>query len=201
MSDRLNPHEYRLFEATRERMIALISGMSDEDFARFLYCQEISATFLAAQTFERSVVHAMLACDRVTLKNKFGKDVLEAWDKLIFKKKELDKSTLGTLISILEYNDFDGSDIKYLRWIKSKRDYVVHRLFQECPFPGNLDTIGCYYMSRRIHAIQILLNRAERRFWYIFQKHGLVEVSDMGKDGILIMPKDVYSALEGDDSD
>lgn len=201
MNDANYPYEFRLFETKREDMIALISGMSEPDFARFLYCQKISATFLAAQAFERSVVHAMLDCDRVTLKNKFGKYFLEAWDKIIFKKNELDKSTLGTLISILEHNNFDGNDIQYLRWIKSKRDYIVHRLFQESPLPGNLDTVGCYHMSRRVHAIQILLNRAERRIWYIFQKHGLVEISDLGEGGLFIMSNDVHSALEGDDSD
>jgi hypothetical protein len=165
---------------------AMIAAMSDLDFARFVYCQEMAGTYMAVGHFESMLISAMLTCDRVKLKKALGLD-MEAWEHLLAKKALLEGSTLGSLIKILERNNVDQADLAYLRWLKGKRDYFVHRLFHEGAWPGDLDKEGCRHMQRRLLAIQIWLERGANRIWLIFERAGFAKLTRISDGGFLAM--------------
>ena len=48
--------------------MALLKDMSDLEFARFRYCQEMAGTYLAVGKLEEMLISAMHMCDRVKLK-------------------------------------------------------------------------------------------------------------------------------------
>lgn len=107
-------------------MLALIETMSSLDIARFLYCQEMAGTYLAVGKFESMLISAMHMCDRVKLKNALGPDQ-SAWARSITKKAQLEGSTLGSLIKILERHKLNQADIAYLRWIRAVFDRFESR--------------------------------------------------------------------------
>lgn len=188
-----------MFKATvgRQELTAIIGSMSDMDVARFLYCQEMAGAYLAVGKFETMLITAMHMCDRVKLQMKLGPDC-DAWTRSVQKKALLEGSTLGSLIKILERHDVDAADIAYLRWIKDKRDYFVHRLFHEDGWPGELSEDGCLLMRRRLMAIQHWLARAERNIWMIFERAGFVELERLGDGGLLAMNTGVYDGIRDD---
>jgi hypothetical protein len=149
------------FGITKIQLSELIERMSDLDFARFLYCQEMAGAYIAAGKFEDMLVNAMHVCDRVKLVKALGAD-RQWWERSLAKRGLLQGSTLGSLIKILERHNMDRADIDYLKWIKDKRDYFVHRLFHEGAWPGDLDEEACRLMTRRLIAIQLWLSRGER---------------------------------------
>ena len=142
---------------TKVQLHSIIDEMSDLDFARFVYCQEMAGTYMAVGLFEDMLISAMHMCDRVKLKKVLSDDT-DWWVQSLAKKIQLQDSTLGSLIKILEGNAIAADDIRYLKWIKDKRDYFVHRLFQEGAWPGELDAESCHLMARRLSAIQIWLS-------------------------------------------
>ena len=188
-----------MFRATigRDELLALIETMSSLDFARFLYCQEMAGTYLAVGKFESMLISAMHMCDRVKLKTALGPDQ-GAWARSITKKAQLEGSTLGSLIKILERHNVDQADITYLRWIKDKRDYFVHRLFHDHVWPGDLDEEDCRYMRRRLLAIQLWLERGERNIWLIFERARFVELDRLSDGGMLVMNMGVYDLIQED---
>jgi len=73
----------------------LIKEMDENTFARFLYCQHMSSTFMAVHKLEHTIIIAMLTCDRIkTCKSPAG-DVADAGQLLLNKLDELQSSTLG----------------------------------------------------------------------------------------------------------
>lgn len=172
--------------------------MSDLDFACFRYCQEMAGTYLAVGQFEDMLITAMHMCDRIKLKKELGTDA-KRWEKSLAKKELLQGSTLGSLIKILESNGINADDIAYLKWIKDKRDYFVHRLFHEGAWPGDLDEEDCAYMTRRLLAIQIWLSRAQRNIWSIFERANFVELQHLADGGILAMNADLHKILNGEE--
>jgi hypothetical protein len=132
------------------------------------------------------LINAMLMCDHIKLKEKLGDDA-EKWELFLSRKNDLQGSTLGNLIKILEANEISAKDIRYLRWIKNKRDYFVHRLFHDGAWPGDLDEEKCQFMIRRLLAIQHWLHRAERNIWSIFERAKFVELQHFADGGILVM--------------
>lgn len=168
--------------------------MSELDFARFIYCQHMSSTFMAVNKFEDMVINAMLMCNRIQTK-KVLRSGIKAWERMLERREHLQQSTLGTLISILERNAIDNADVAYLRWVKDKRDYFVHRLFHDGAWPGELDADECTAMTRRLMAIRLWLGRAERRIWYIFERAGLVHLTDIKGHGMLAMNADIFKEL------
>lgn len=171
-------------DLTKSQLVEIIEGMSDLDFARFRYCQEMSGAYLAVAMFEDRLITAMHMCDRVRLAETLGDDA-DRWAQYLSKRALLQESTLGSLIKILEKHAIAPVDVAYLRWIKDKRDYFVHRLFHEVGWPGELDADGCHYMTRRLIAIQLWLGRAERNIWAIFERAGFVQLARFD-EGVLV---------------
>ena len=171
-------------DLTKAELREIIEGMSGHDVARFLYCQEMAGAYLAVAKFEDMLISAMHMCDRVRLEKALGPDK-RRWERSLAKRALLQGSTLGSLIKILERNGVHEADIGYLKWIKDKRDYFVHRLFHDGSWPGDLAEEDCRFMTRRLVAIQLWLSRAERNIWSIFERAGLVEL-DRLKDGSLL---------------
>jgi hypothetical protein len=188
-----------MFKSTisRYELKTLIGTMSDLDLARFLYCQEMAGTYLAVGKFEDMLISAMLMCDRVKLQIMLRSDH-DAWARSVAKKAQLEGSTLGSLIKILERHNVNQTDIAYLRWIKDKRDYFVHRLFHDHVWPGDLDEEGCRCMRRRLLAIQLWLGRGERNIWLIFERAGFVELDLLSNGGMLAMNTGLYDLIQQD---
>jgi hypothetical protein len=171
---------------TKVQLHRIIDGMSDLDFARFVYCQEMAGTYLAVGLFEDMLISAMHMCDRVKLKKLLGDDT-DRWAQSLAKKNQLRGSTLGSLIKILEGHAIAADDLRYLKWIKDKRDYFVHRLFHDGAWPGELDAESCHIMARRLSAIQIWLSRAQRNIWAIFERAGFVELDRLSDGSFVAM--------------
>lgn len=180
---------------TKEQLLAIVASMSDADLARFLYCQEMAGTFLSVGKFENMLISAMHMCDRVKLQKVLGSDQ-DLWARALAKRALLEGSTLGSLIKILERHDIDKRDIAYLRWLKDKRDYFVHRIFHDGAWPGDLDEEGCRTMRRRLLAIQHWLERGERNIWLIFERAGFVELDWLADGSILAMNMGVFDDFE-----
>jgi hypothetical protein len=170
---------------TKDQLLGIIQGMSEDDIARFLYCQEMAGTYLAVGQFEDMLISAMQMCDRLKVHDRLGEDA-DRWERFLAKRELLQDSTLGSLIKILDKHGIVQSDIGYLRWIKDKRDHFVHRWFHDGAWPGDLDREECRLMSRRLLAIQMWLSRAERQIWFIFERAGLLTL-DRIEDGTLLV--------------
>ncbi len=188
-----------MFKASisREQLQTLIGGMSELDLARFFYCQEMAGTYIAVGMFESMLISAMHMCDRVKLQKALGVDK-DNWQNSLEKRAVLEGSTLGSLIKILERHDVTPADISYLKWIKDKRDYFVHRLFHDHAWPGDLDEEACNFMRRRLLAIQLLLQRGERNIWSIFERARFVELDRLSDGSILAMNMGVYDLSQED---
>ena len=182
-------------DLTKAQLLETIGAMSDVDVARFLYCQEMAGAYLAVGKLEGMLTSAMHMCDRVKLEKALGPDK-GRWEKSLAKQALLQGSTLGFLIKILERHGVHEADIGYLRWIKDKRDYFVHRLFHDGAWPGDLDEESCRYMSRRLIAIQLWLSRAERNIWSIFERAGFVELERLGGGSLLAVNMGIYDVIE-----
>lgn len=185
-------------KVTKSQLLAHIDSMSELGMARFLYCQHMAGTYMGVGLFEAMLIYAMGMCDRVRLGKALGPD-LDRWQQALKKQALLEGSTLGSLITILERHGVAPSDIAYLRWVKEKRDYFVHRLFHDGAWPGDLDLAGCHKMTRRLVAIQHWLSRAERSLWLIFERAGFVELTRLDDGGLLAVNRGVYDLLEADD--
>jgi hypothetical protein len=183
---------------TKAQHLEIIESMSDLDFSRFRYCQEMAGAYLAVGKFEDMLISAMHMCDRVKLKKALGNDS-DRWAQSLAKKELLQGSTLGSLIKILEVHPVSADDIGYLKWIKNKRDYFVHRLFHDGAWPGDLDEESCRFMTRRLLAIQLWLSRAERNIWSIFERAGFVELDHLADGGILAMNMGVYDLYDAEE--
>lgn len=164
---------------TKEQLIEEIVRMDDIDFDRLMYCQHIAATHLAVGQFEEILISAMLMCNRVRIEKALGSD-MERWQQLLTKRNLLKGSTIGSLIKILERHGIDAVDIAYLKWVKDKRDYFVHRLFHDGAWPGDLNRDGCRVMTRRLLAIQKWLQRAGDRIWRVFENAGFLHLQRVG---------------------
>jgi hypothetical protein len=185
-------------DLTKAQLRDLIEGMSDLDVARFLYCQEMAGAYISLGKFEDMLIGAMLMCDRVKLEKALGPDK-DWWKRSLAKRAQLQGSTLGSLIKILERHKLDRADIDYLKWIKDKRDYFVHRLFHDGAGPGDLDEEDCRLMTRRLLAIQLWLSRGERNIWSIFERAGFVELDHLEDGSILAMNMGIYDLDEDTD--
>ncbi|MCB8836832.1 hypothetical protein [Aurantimonas sp. VKM B-3413] len=94
-------------DLNKQEFIDLVDGMSDPDFARYRYCQEISGTHLAIGKFESTLIMAMLMCSRIKLKKALGDDA-KRWEQLLQKQEYLQASTLGSLIKSPFENGING---------------------------------------------------------------------------------------------
>src|ERR1044072_6732121 len=101
---------------TKAELLEAIERMSSLNVSRFLYCQEMAGAYLAVGKFEDMLVSAMHMCDRVKLKETLGQDT-SRWDRAVAKQALLQRSTLGSLIKILERHGIFEVDLRYLKWI------------------------------------------------------------------------------------
>jgi hypothetical protein len=180
---------------TKSELRDIVDEMSELDVARFLYCQEMAGTYLAVGQFEDMLISAMHMCDRVKLELRLGSE-FGRWDRALAKRSLLQNSTLGTLIKILQRHGVFEVDINYLKWIKDKRDYFIHRLFHQGGWPSDLDERDCRLMARRLIAIQLWLQRAARNVWLIFERAGFVELDRLGDGGLVAMNSGIRDLLE-----
>lgn len=183
-------------DLSKEQLLEIVGDMSEDDVARFLYCQEMAGTYLAVGKFEDMLISAMQMCDRLKVQHRLGADA-DRWERFVAKRAMLQGSTLGSLIKVLEKHGIATDDIRYLKWIKDKRDYFVHRLFHEGAWPGDLDGEDCRFMSRRLLSIQLWLSRAERRIWIIFERAGLLTLDRLEDGGFLAANSDLADLLHG----
>jgi hypothetical protein len=177
--------EFRTFVAERD----------DLDALRIRYCYEIGSTFVSLALMEDAIVNAMSICDRVKLTNLLG-PVASDWSQMIDKRDRLQSSTLGNLIVILSKHDIARADLEYLRWVKAKRDFYVHRFFHQGSWPGDLGDVEISVLCRRLRYLAAVFARASHRIWRIFQRANLMGYEDLGQDGILMNNLDLF---KGDD--
>lgn len=170
-----------------------VRALSDLDLVRVRYCYQIGSTFVACSFLEDSVVTSMLFCDRVTVASVLREDT-PAWEQILNKHRHLQASTLGTLISLLAKHDITPADLGYLRWLKAKRDFFIHRFFHSGAWPGDLDEAQVDRACRTLGALEILFHRGAERMIPILGRAGLMKVETF-QDGLLAMNPDLFEKL------
>jgi hypothetical protein len=181
-------------DLTKDDFLQLVKSMSAEEFARLRYCQELAGVFIAVSKFEDTLIDAMEMCNRIKIDVALGDDA-DKWVKMIAKRSALQSSTLGSLIKILERHNISSTDLSYLKWLKKKRDYFVHRHFQDGAWPGDMSLLECNDMVRRLLAVQLWLERGERNIWMIFERAGLLVLDRLGDGSILVMNENWHEIL------
>jgi hypothetical protein len=157
----------------------------DIDAMRIYYCYQIGSTFVALGLMESQIISAMMTCNRIKLARVIHDDIT-FWDSITARHKHLQSSTLGNLIQILSKHGISERDLNYLRWVKGKRDYFVHRFFEMGAWPGDTPEEGVRFMCRRLLYLEHVFRRADNRIYRILHRAGLVEIIDLGVNGYLI---------------
>jgi hypothetical protein len=183
---------------SRQSLKRFLKSLDDESLFRFYYCYEIGSTFVVLGKMERTIIHAMGMCDRIKVFEVLGSDA-KTWDGYIQKHNKLQDSTLGNLIKILAKHSTLDSDLKYLRWLKEKRDFFIHRWFRNELWPGEMTVEECRIMVRRLLYLEIIFDRASAQIWKILGRAGLIAVQDLGTDGYLMLNPDAMSEVFGDE--
>lgn len=181
--DTLTPKQFREFA----------SGLDDDEAARLHYCYQLGSTFVHVNMMEDSIIECMSLCDRVKVKTILGDDA-SYWEQFSKKRDTLRDSTLGSLISILSRHNIKETDLRYLRWLKDKRDLFVHRLFRQHLWPGELNQKGSEIMIRRLLYLELIFMRGGNQIWKVLQRAGLLRL-DMFEDGMLAMSIDAFHNL------
>jgi len=182
--------EHDFSPATLRRQI---KHLSDLDLMRTRYCYQIGSTFVACALLEDAVITSMLICDRVKIANVLQEDA-PRWEQMLAKHKYLQDSTLGSLISLLAKHSITPADLKYLRWLKSKRDFFIHRFFHTGPWPGDLDERQIDHVCRTLGALEILFRRGSGRMVHILARAGLMRVEGLA-GGYLAFNPDLFDRL------
>lgn len=159
---------------------------SDLEVIRIHYCYRIGSTFVNLALMEDAIINAMSMCDRIKVAGILGTDA-PTWERMQQKNDKLKSSTLGSLIAILAKHSILDTDLAYLRWVKEKRDFFIHRFFHVHYWPGELHEELITIMCRRLLYLETTFSRASHRIWKIFRNAGLVTYVDLGKDGALLM--------------
>lgn len=171
--------------------------VGDVDTLRTRYCTEIGVTFVRLHVMEDAAISAMSICNRVKVANRLGEDASN-WQRHLAKKATLEHSTLGSLLAILSRHDIDARDLAYLKWVKEKRDFFVHRFFRDGTWPGDLCVEHCQRMIRRLRYLQITFDRASQRMWPILARANLMEMQDLGSAGRLMINLDLEAHILDD---
>jgi hypothetical protein len=171
-----------------------LSPKRNIDVMRIYYCYQLGSTFTSLGLMERQFITAMMTCDRIRLA-KVLQDDAPFWSSIAARHAHLQSSTIGNLLAILSKHGIVETDLAYLRWVKGKRDFFIHRYFEDEPWPGDLSEHGVRIMCRRLLYVDHIFRRAANRIYKIFQRAGLVEITDLGEDGYIVMN---VGALSGD---
>lgn len=173
-----------------------LSPQKDVDAMRVYYCYQIGSTFVNLSLMENTIVHAMAMCDAIKVSKALQEDA-PVWQRMIEKNSQLQSSTLGTLVGILSKHGIGGADLQYLKWVKEKRDFFIHRFFHDEPWPGDLSEAAIRMLCRRLLYLEVIFCRATDRIWKIFCRAGLMEYHDLGENGTVMMNVGV---LDGGDA-
>jgi len=168
------------------RVRKFLSPRRNVDVMRVYYCYQLGSTFVSLGLLEARIVTAMLACDRIKL-SKVIQDDVPIWESIAARHTQLQSSTLGNLLAILSKHNIVEADLVYLRWVVAKRNFFIHRFFEKEPWPGDLSEQGVRVMSRRLLYLEHIFRRAQNRIYQILQRAGLVEITDLGEDGYMVM--------------
>lgn len=160
------------------------------DVVRIYYCYQIGSTQIQLGLMETTIVHAMALCDRIRLSKVLQEDA-PAFRYIVERHTQLQSSTLGNLIAILSKHGIGEADLAYLKWVKQKRDFFVHRFWHEEPWPGDLSEHVLRVLCRRLLYLDHIFQRAGNRIWRIFARAGLMARIDLGEDGAVIMNVDL----------
>ena len=174
-----------------------LATLDQASLARVHYCYQLGSTFIYLNRMEHSIIDAMATCDHIQVEKVLGVDT-KKWERFVHKLSTLQDSTLGSLIKILSHHLNDQSDLQYLRWLKDKRDFFIHRLFRQDDWPGELDPFECNAIIRRLRYLEILFDRASGRIWKIFERAGLVLIDDLDAAGQLIINPDLFEHWDED---
>ncbi|MDH6268660.1 hypothetical protein M2360_004067 [Rhizobium sp. SG_E_25_P2] len=168
-----------------------IKSQSDIDVIRIHYCYQIGSTFVNLSLMETTIIEGMTVCDRISVKSLLGDDA-PAWDVILEKSGVLKDSTLGSLIKILSKHGINDNDISYLRWVKEKRDFFIHRYFHDNQWPGSMNAEEISIAVRKLLYLEIIFSRVGQRLWKIFTRAGLMMSIDMGESGHLLYNPDSF---------
>ena len=163
-----------LIAATKAEMIEQLHAMSDLGYSQFSYIYQLGHSFTALCLLEEEIIAAMLMCDRIRVRSVLGPEE-KAWKAVLEKKTTLEDSTLGNLIKILKPHVLE-SDIRYLTFLKEKRDVFVHRFFRASYWPGEIEDWNAQVFIRRVLALGIIFSRGGDRIWGMFARNGLLQV-------------------------
>ncbi|MFE0017558.1 hypothetical protein ACFWXH_22140 [Mesorhizobium sp. NPDC059054] len=176
----------------RKMLRKLLVDESDLNVMRIHYCYQIGSTFIAISNLESTITSLMLMCDKIKVATVLGDDT-ETWRKLLEKQSNLQSSTLGSLISILAKHGIQTSNLEYLKWVKNKRDFFIHRLFHNGAWPGDLDERGADIMYRRLLYLEVIFGRASNRISKILEDAGLLAIIDFGESGSLLVNTEFFT--------
>ena len=177
-----------------EDVRAFINKLDDLDVIRFHYCYQLGSTFVCLAQMENSIVDKMTICDQIKVAKIDGdKDI----SRLVTGKiATLRTSTLGTLINILSSHGVEQKDTAYLRWIKTKRDFFIHRFFHSGAWPGDLSASDLHLACRSLRYLEIIFLRATDRLWRVFERANFMECIAIGETGVLMVNPNLF---EGDE--
>ncbi|MGJ0452663.1 MAG: hypothetical protein ACR65T_05455 [Methylocystis sp.] len=164
-----------------------IARLADLDLVRTRYCYQIGSTFVACALLEDSVISSMLICDRVKVTS-ILRDDAPRWEQIVLKQKHLQDSTLGSLISLLAKHSITSADLNYLRWLKSKRDFFIHRFFHTGAWPGDLSEEQVDNVCRTLGALEIVFRRGAERMIHVLERAGLMKVEALSGGYLAINP-------------
>jgi hypothetical protein len=167
-----------------------LSPKRNIDVVRIYYCYQIGSTYLQLGLMETTIISAMTMCDRIRL-SKVLQDDAPAFQHIVERHAQLQSSTLGGLIAILSKHGIGETDLAYLKWVKDKRDFFVHRFCHDEPWPGDLPERALRIICRRLLYLDHIFRRAGNRIWRIFARAGLMARIDLGEDGAVIMNVDL----------
>jgi len=163
-----------------------LSPKRNIDVLRIYYCYQIGSTHLQLGLMETTIIHAMAMCDRIKLSRVLQEDA-SAFRYIAERHTDLQSSTLGNLIAVLSKHGIRDADLRYLKWVKNKRDFFVHRFYHDEPWPGDLPEHVLRALCRRLLYLDHVFRRAGNQIWKILTRAGLMARIDLGKDGAVIM--------------
>lgn len=171
-----------------------IARLSDLDLVRTRYCYQIGSTFVASALLEESVISSMLICDRVKVTS-ILRDDAPRWEQILHKQKYLQDSTLGSLVALLAKHSITPADLNYLRWLKSKRDFFIHRFFHTGAWPGDLNEEQVNSVCRTLGALEIIFRRGAERMIHVLARADLMKVEEVS-GGYLAINPDLFQELD-----
>jgi hypothetical protein len=179
------------------RVRQYFDSCDDESLLRFFYCYDLGSAFVHLSKMEVGIIHAMAMCDRIKVSIVLGDDA-KNWEKFVAKHKKLQASTLGNLVRILEKHSIAEADLNYLKWLKEKRDFFIHRWFQKEIWPGEMSIADCRVAIRQLMYLETIFGRAELEIWKVLGRAGLIAIKDLGSDGFIMANPDAMGEVFGD---